>query len=129
MNSDDLMHTRGEADAAPQDLIRATTVKGTDVYNHDGERLGAIDDVVLSKSEGRAVYAVMSFGGFLGIGERYHPLPWASLTYDPARSGYVVTVSRAQLEGAPTYRPGEEPDWNDPGYAGELTRYYVPPLL
>lgn len=112
-----------------QDHIRATTVKGTDVYNHDGEHLGHIDDVVLSKGEGRAVYAIMSFGGFLGIGERYHPLPWDSLTYDTGRGGYVVTVSREQLEGAPSYPPDEEPDWNDPALSGQLTRYYVPPMV
>lgn len=118
-----------ESIGAPTDLIRSTKVKGTDVYNDDGEHLGHIDDVVLSKREGRVVYAIMSFGGFLGLGERYHPLPWDKLDYDPNRGGYVVTVSRAQLEGAPSYRPGEEPNWNDPGYGGELTRYYVPPLL
>lgn len=118
-----------EASGAPTDLIRATKVKGTDVYNHDGEHLGHIDDVVLSKREGHVVYAIMSFGGFLGLGEQYHPLPWDKLDYDPDRGGYVVNVSRAQLEGAPSYRPGEEPNWNDAGYGGELTRYYVPPLL
>jgi hypothetical protein len=112
--------------AVSHDHIRATTVKGTDVYNGAGEHLGHIDDIVLDKLEGRAVYAIMSFGSFLGMGGQYHPLPWDSLTYDPGRQGYVVNLTRAQLEGAPTYRPDEEPDWNDPNYGETLSRYYYP---
>ncbi len=111
------------------DQIRATTVKGTDVYNAEGEHLGHIDDIVLGKVDGKATYAIMSFGGFLGIGEQYHPLPWQSLTFDPARGGYVVNVSRSQLEGAPTYRTGDEPDWNDPTYADRLRGYYGYPMV
>jgi sporulation protein YlmC with PRC-barrel domain len=108
--------------------IRATTVKGTDVYNGEGEHLGHIDDIILNKADGKATYAVMSFGGFLGIGEDYHPLPWQSLTYDPGLNGYVVNVSRSQLEGAPTYRRGDEPDWNDPTYGDRLRGYYGYPI-
>jgi sporulation protein YlmC with PRC-barrel domain len=111
------------------DQIRATTVKGTDVYNAEGEHLGHIDDIVLNKVDGRATYAIMSFGGFLGLGEQYHPLPWQGLTYDPSRRGYVVNVSRSQLEGAPTYQAGDEPDWNDPTYGERLRGYYGYPLL
>ncbi len=110
------------------DQIRATAVTGTDVYNGEGEHLGHIDDVVLNKFDGKATFAIMSFGGFLGIGEDYHPLPWQSLTYDPEREGYVVNVSRSQIEGAPTYRRGEEPDWNDPAYCDRLRGYYGYPI-
>lgn len=94
--------------------IRASKVQGTEVFNEAGERLGHIDDLVLSRRDGRAVYAIMSFGGFLGIGERFHALPWSSLSYDELLGGYVVPVTRDELEKAPTYRPGEDPDWNDP---------------
>jgi sporulation protein YlmC with PRC-barrel domain len=111
------------------DQIRATTVKGTDVYNAEGEHLGHIDDIVLNKVDGKATIAIMSFGGFLGMGESYHPLPWQGLSYDPARGGYIVNVSREQLEGAPTYREGDEPDWNDPVYGDRLRGYYGYPLL
>jgi len=110
------------------DHIRATTVKGTDVYNREGEHLGHIDDVVLSKSNGRAEYAIMSFGGFLGLGEQYHPLPWDTLTYDSTRGGYVVDLNRAQIEGAPSYRPTEEPDWTDPAYGARIRDYYNMPI-
>ena len=56
-------------------LIAAGTVEGTDVYNADGEHLGSVDDIMIDKISGKAIYAIMSFGGFLGIGENYHPLP------------------------------------------------------
>jgi hypothetical protein len=111
------------------DQIRATTVKGTDVYSAAGEHLGHIDDIVLNKVDGRATIAIMSFGGFLGMGESFHPLPWQGLSYDPARGGYIVNVSREQLEGAPTYREGDEPDWNDPVYGDRLRGYYGYPLI
>jgi sporulation protein YlmC with PRC-barrel domain len=111
------------------DHIRATTVRGTDVYNPDGEHIGSIDDIVIGKVSGKAEYAIMSFGGFLGMGEKFHPLPWQSLTYDPDRGGYVVSVSRDQLEGAPSYSATEEPDWNDPEYGRRLSGYYGYPLI
>ena len=115
--------------AVSHDHIRATTVKGTDVYNGEGEHLGHIDDIVLGKESGHAEYAIMSFGGFLGMGEKYHPLPWQSLHYEPERGGYVVNVSRDQLEGAPSYAAEEEPDWNDPDYGRRLQGYYGYPMI
>ncbi len=111
------------------DHIRATTVNGTDVFNAEGEHIGHIDDIVLSKAAGNAVYAVMSFGGFLGIGEKYHPLPWQSLSYDENHGGYVVNLSREQLEGGPSYERGRDPDWNDPEFEGAMSRYYGFPTL
>jgi hypothetical protein len=75
-------------------LISGDKVAGTVVYNAIGERLCEIHDVMLDKQSGRVAYAVMSFGGFLCIGEKYHPLPWSALTYDTDQGGYVVNVSR-----------------------------------
>ena len=60
-------------------LIAAEKVTGTNVYNPAGEKLGSVEDIMIDKISGKAIYAVMSFGGFLGIGDRHHPLPWASL--------------------------------------------------
>jgi sporulation protein YlmC with PRC-barrel domain len=68
-------------------LISAEKVTGTNVYNTAGESLGEIEDVMIDKQSGRIAYAVMSFGGFLGIGERYHPLPWSTLKYDTRQNG------------------------------------------
>ncbi len=87
-------------------LIAADKVEGTAVYDRAGEKLGSIHNVMIDKHTGRVIYAVMSFGGFLGIGERYHPLPWSVLHYDVTQSGYVVDLTRERLEAAPTYGPG-----------------------
>jgi PRC-barrel domain len=69
------------------DLISADKVEGTSVYSREGEKLGSIYGLMIDKFSGRVIYAVMSFGGFLGIGDRYHPLPWSVLTYDPGQGG------------------------------------------
>ena len=82
-------------------LIAADKVKGTNVYNLAGEKIGSVDDIMIDKASGRSIYAVMSFGGFLGMGESYHPLPWATLKYDAQKGGYVVKQDKMRLEGAP----------------------------
>ena len=87
----------------PAALISAERVNGTDVYNPAGEKLGNVQDIMIDKVSGRAVYTVMSFGGFLGMGQKYHPLPWATLKYDTSKSGYVVNLDKATLEAAPSY--------------------------
>jgi len=84
-------------------LISAEKVIGTPVYNGSGERLGSIDSLMLNKRTGRVAYAVMSFGGVLGIGERYHPLPWARLTFDDDRSVYNIDLTPAELVDAPHF--------------------------
>ena len=98
-------HDRTEdvIDEESETLISAEKVIGTPVYNRAGERLGSIDQLMLNKRSGRVAFAVMSFGGVLGIGERYQPLPWARLTYDEARSGYNVDLSPEQLASAPHF--------------------------
>jgi sporulation protein YlmC with PRC-barrel domain len=119
----------------PQDVptgdnsIRASRVQGTKVYNAAGEHLGHIDDLVINKRSGKTEVALMSFGGFLGIGERYHPLPWNSLTYEPSQGGYVVNLSREQLENAPSYGTSDEPDWNDRAYNERIYTYYGYPYI
>ena len=80
-------------------LIAASKVNGTTVYNRSGDRLGTVYDLMLDKRSGKAEYAVMSFGGFLGMGERYHPLPWHVLTYSQDHGGYVVDLDRTKIEG------------------------------
>jgi hypothetical protein len=105
-------------------LIAADKVNGTAVYNRAGERLGTVYDVMIDKISGKVAYAVMSFGGFLGIGERYHPLPWSVLTYDTGMGGYVVDLDRSRLEGAPTYAANENIDWNDRAWGQRVSDYY-----
>ncbi|WP_201445429.1 PRC-barrel domain-containing protein [Belnapia sp. F-4-1] len=105
-------------------LIAAGKVGGTPVFNRRGERLGTVEDVMLDKRSGRVAYAVMAFGGFLGIGERYHPLPWSMLRYDVDLGGYVVDLDRDQLEGAPSYAAADEVDWADRQWGQRVSDYY-----
>ena len=110
----------------PRNLIAAERVTGTDVYNLQGDRLGTVEDIMIDKVSGRAIYAVMSFGGFLGIGEKHHPLPWSTLKYDERRGGYVVALDRKVLEGAPTYDDAESFSWT-PDYGRQVDKYYGVP--
>jgi hypothetical protein len=97
----------GSEEGAQRRLILGSRVTGTPVVNQQGERIGHIDDLSIDRVSGQVVYAIMSFGGFLGIGEKFHPLPWSMLDYDPVRGGYSVTLDRAALEGAPHYERDE----------------------
>ena len=109
-------------------LISSNKVVGTAVYNHQGEHLGSIYGLMMDKFSGCVAYAVMSFGGFLGIGEGYHPLPWRILNYDPGQWGYVVDLDRGRLERAPSYTLNSMPDWSDKSYRHRLDQFYgVPP--
>jgi hypothetical protein len=91
------------------DLIASSKVEGTAVYNRQGERLGDVYNFMVGKRSGRVAYAVMSFGGFLGIGKRYHALPWSMLTYDTKRGGYVIDADKERLMAAPHFAEGEDP--------------------
>ena len=76
-------------------------VEGTPVFDPVGEKLGTIHSVMIHKRSGQVAYALLSFGGFLGVGRHVHPIPWEKLTYHEDRHGYVVDISRDQLERAP----------------------------
>ena len=104
-------------------LIASDKVAGTAVYGRDGERLGSVYNFMVDKVSGQAAYAVMSFGGFLGLGERFYPLPWKALVYRPDRGGYEVDLDRKRLETGPSYAAGEEP-WADPAYGQNVYGYY-----
>lgn len=82
--------------------IRASRVIGTDVKDVQGNVLGKIEDVVLDKTDNAVMFAVVGFGGMLGIGAKYHPLPWSVLDYDEAEQAYVVPYTKEQLRGAPS---------------------------
>lgn len=104
-------------------LIAADKVTGTSVYNPDGDKLGAVDYVMLDRTSGQAIYAIMSFGGFLGLGESYHPLPWSMLTYDTRLGGYVVELDRKVLKEAPWHHERTGFDWT-PAYGRTIDKYY-----
>jgi sporulation protein YlmC with PRC-barrel domain len=83
--------------------ILASRVKGTAVYNGSGDKIGTVEDVVLDKLSNRIMFAALGFGGVLGMGEKYYPVPWALLNYDEDKGGYVVPLEKDRLEGAPSY--------------------------
>lgn len=98
-------------------LILGSRVDGTPVYNRAGETIGHIDDLSIERDTGRVVYAIMSFGGFLGIGEKFHPIPWPLLEYDVERGGYVVPLDKAELNKAPYYERDELVSLGGPSHA------------
>jgi sporulation protein YlmC with PRC-barrel domain len=81
--------------------IRAGKAIGTNVYDAAGNKIGEVKDIVLEKTSNNILFAVVSFGGVLGMGEKYHPVPWSELDYDPARGGYIVSFTAEQLKNAP----------------------------
>jgi hypothetical protein len=113
----------GEVDSR-HDLIASDRVEGTVVYNRKGERLGTIERVMIDKISGQVRYAVLSSGGFLGIGESYHPLPWDILNYDPSEGGYVVDLDRTGLQNAPSYTGTNEPNWSDAEWNNSIGKHY-----
>lgn len=84
--------------------ILASRVKGTSVYNNSGDKIGHVEDVVLDKQSDHIMFAALGFGGVLGVGEKFYPVPWSVLDYSEEKGGYVVPVSKDQIDNAPTYR-------------------------
>jgi hypothetical protein len=105
-------------------LISASKVNGTAVYNPAGESVGKIYDVMIDKTSGNVAYAIMAFGGFLGVGDSYHPVPWPVLKYNTNMGGYVLDLTKEQLAGAPSYMSGNDPDWDDRDYDKQVYSYY-----
>ena len=79
---------------------------------------------MLDKVSGKVAYAILPFGGFLGMGDDYRPLPLSELKYDTDNGGYVINVSSEKLKGAPRYAAGSEPAWDDPNYNQQVYGYF-----
>ena len=104
-------------------LIASDMVEGTAVYNKAGEKMGTILNFMVNKHSGQVEYAVMSFGGFLGLGEDHYPLPWKKLKYVVAHHGFVVDIDQAKLDKAPKHGRGNEPVF-DATYGTMINSYY-----
>ena len=83
--------------------ILASKVKGTAVYNGAGDKIGTVEDIVLDKQSNQIMFAALGFGGFVGIGEKYYPVPWSMLSYDENKGGYVVPLDKDRIKNAPAY--------------------------
>ncbi|GGI79955.1 hypothetical protein GCM10007973_15700 [Polymorphobacter multimanifer] len=86
-------------------LIASDRVEGTKVINAEQAEIGNIHSLMIDKQSGRVAFAIMSFGGILGIGQKYYPIPWELLDYEPSMGGYRVDIDEATLEAAPAYSP------------------------
>jgi PRC-barrel domain len=117
------------ADRETGDLIGTDKVEGTAVYGVDREKIGSIERVMLEKVSGKASYAVLSFGGFLGIGDDHYPIPWQNLKYDTNLGGYLTNVTKQQLQDAPKYSNEADWDWRNTAHARSLNDYYGMPLV
>lgn len=102
-------------------LISSEEVQGTTVYDPNGNDIGEIDHLMIDKVSGNVRYAVMSFGGFMGLGQSHYPLPWSSLTYDRDREGYLTSVTEQQLKEAPEY---SDEKWIDRNWESRLHEHY-----
>src|SRR5262245_20314178 len=91
-------------------LISSENVHGTDVYGAGDEAIGKIDHLLIEKISGRVAYAVMSFGGFLGLAHSHYPIPWSALKYDTNLQGYLTGITEAQLKDAPEF---SDDSWSD----------------
>ena len=84
--------------------ILASKVQGTNIYNTNGDKIGQVEDIVLDKESDRILFAALGFGGVLGMGEKYYPVPWSILDYSPDKGGYVIPLSQDVIKKAPAYR-------------------------
>ena len=109
------------------DLIGSDKVEGTNVYRSNGDKIGKIERIMLEKRGGRVAYAVMSFGGFLGLGHEHYPVPWARLTYSERLGGYEVSIGDQELKGAPKYDPKSDWKWDSSQGRKVYDYYKVPP--
>jgi sporulation protein YlmC with PRC-barrel domain len=107
--------------------IRAKKVIGSNVTDLAGKKIGQVEDVVLDKQSNSIMFAVVGFGGFLGVNEKYHPIPWSSLDYDDSRDAYVVEYTKDQLKAAPAGSIEELTRNDGAGYRERVFDYYKEP--
>lgn len=105
------------------DMISSDKVEGTHVYNSAGDKLGSVDDLIIDKRSGQVRYAVLEFGGFLGMGTDRYPMPWSMLKYDTVKEGYVVPLDKALLDNAPHYADTDAPAYTN-DYGRKVNGYY-----
>jgi hypothetical protein len=111
-----------------QPLIASDRIEGTTTYDPNGKSIGSIKRLMIEKNSGKVVYAVMSFGGFLGMGSEDHTIPWNKLNYDTTLGGYRTDITKEQLEGAPTFYRDRDYGWSDRELESGLHDYWrVPP--
>jgi sporulation protein YlmC with PRC-barrel domain len=115
----------GRATAHPDhQCISSEDIHGTEVYGSDGKNIGEVDHLIIDKLSGRVAYAVMSFGGFMGLAHSHYPIPWGALTYDKSLGGFRTNVTEQQLKDAPEF---SDDSWQDRDWETRTHRYYGAP--
>jgi hypothetical protein len=109
-------------------LIGSDKVEGTAVYRPNGDKVGVIERIMIDKLSGKVAYAVMSFGGFLGLGHDHYPIPWSLLTYNTQLQGYEVNITDDQLKGAPRFTRDHPWNWDDTDRSRRVHDYYGVPF-
>ncbi len=109
------------------EIMAAATLTGNDVVNAAGEDLGEIEHIMLDVPRGRIAYAVLSFGGFLGMGEKLFAIPWHALKLDVANKCFILDVRVEQLQNAPGFDKGQWPSMADQKWARDIHSYYSSP--
>ncbi|RYY01621.1 MAG: PRC-barrel domain containing protein [Gammaproteobacteria bacterium] len=105
-------------------LMGADTLNGNDVYNTAEEDLGDIKEIMLDVASGKVAYAVLSFGGVLGLGEKLFAVPWTSLKLDTANKRFILDVSKERLENAPGFDKDDWPDMTDRNWVDSINNFY-----
>jgi hypothetical protein len=108
----------------PHTLIASDRVEGTLVRRTDGEKIGAIQRLMIDKQSGNVAYAVLAYGGFLGMNQKHLPIPWARLHYDRALGAYQLDMTEEELAQAPSFAADQEFDWGDRSREAEIHNYY-----
>jgi sporulation protein YlmC with PRC-barrel domain len=105
-------------------LMGADTLIGEEVYNRQDEHLGEIKEIMLDMAGGKVAYAVLSFGGFLGLGETLFAVPWSALTLDTRNKRFVLNAEKEQLKNAPGFDKNNWPNMADPTWINSINSYY-----
>ena len=114
----------GDKQGPGPELMGANTLNGNDVYNQEGEDLGDIKEIMLDMRTGRVSYAVLSFGGFLGMGDKLFAVPWRALILDTANKRFTLNVDKDRLQNAPGFDPDKWPNMADATWAQDIHSYY-----
>src|SRR5919112_656786 len=124
-----MSQTDASKEMSGKPLIESDRVEGTAVYDPQDNHLGSIKRLMIEKVSGKVAYAVMSFGGFLGMGEDEHTIPWSKLTYDTSLGGYRTDITEEQLRGAPTFYRDRDHDLIGPSARARAARLLAMALL
>jgi hypothetical protein len=120
--------SHGPCDSPPGSSVQCISsedIQGTEVYGADGKNIGEIDHLIIDKVSGRVAYAVMSFGGFVGLGHSHYPIPWGALRYDTSVGGFRTNITEQQLKDAPEF---SDDSWQDRDWETRTHRYYGTPM-